>query len=280
MEWKKAKSILIIMFFVIDIFLFALNFYSNFGNNNVDYDKLSKILAENNINIEKSIVKKNRKAGFVYEFSSVEIGEDFKKTMLGEYDKTEKGEYVSKNKKSFLSVSGNKISYSNSAPEFNDFKKVNQKNLSSKLKPYIRQLGVQKYAFLENVKVVDGKYIAEYTFKVDNNPLFSAKLEFLVSKDGIHNMEAVLNTPNKADGYKFELSNIETILLNFSRNNTFSKPVDIVEITYGYYISDYENAVVSQALPVYMIKTVNNSYIYDARDGVDSTQRRLAVSKY
>ena len=268
------------MFLVIDILLLSLNFYSNYGNNNVDYDKLSKILNKNNINIEENLVKKNRKTGFVYEFSSIEISEEFKKAVLGEYDKTEKGEFVSKNKKASLSIDGNKILYSNSNPEFDDFKKVNQKNISMKLKSYIKQLGVSKYASLKNVKENDGKYTAEYIFKVDNNPLFSSKLEFVVSKDGIHNMEAVLNIPNKSNGYKFELSGIETILLNFCRNNNFLSPVDIVEITYGYYISDYENAVVSQALPSYLIKTKNKSYVYDERDGVDSAQRFLAYSEY
>ena len=60
---------------------------------------------------------------------------------------------------------------------------MNQKNISSKLKSYIKQLGVSKYASLKNVKENDGKYTAEYIFKVDNNPLFSSKLEFVVSKE-------------------------------------------------------------------------------------------------
>ena len=65
--------------------------------------------------------------------------------------------------------------------------------------------------------------------------------------------------------------------MNFSRNNTFEKEVKITQIKLGCYLSEYKNAVTAQALPVYMIKTADKTYLYDARDGVDSSQRQLMV---
>lgn len=276
MEWKKAKNILIFLFLIIDIFLLGINFFSN-SKNNVDYDKLSVALLKKNIKISEKIIPKNKKSGFVYEFYSVDVNEETKKTLLGEYEKNGKNEFVSKNKNSTLSISGNKIFYFNSSPNFDDFKNVNEKNIEKKLKSYVKILGVEKYAKFENVTSSDGEYVANYKFFIDDNNLFSSKLEFCVSEKGIHKIDAVLNIPDKKKGYKFELSSIETILMNFSQNSSFLKTTEITDVTYGYYISEYENAVVSQALPVYMIETKENSYIYDARNGVDSAQRCLVV---
>lgn len=276
MEWKKAKNILIFLFLIIDIFLLSINFFSS-SKNNVDYDKLNVALLKKNIKISEKIIPKNKKSGFVYEFYSVDVNEETKKTLLGEYEKNGKNEFVSKNKNSTLSISGNKIFYFNSSPNFDEFKNINEKNIEKKLKSYVKILGVEKYAKFENVTSSDGEYVANYKFFIDDNNLFSSKLEFCVSEKGIHKIDAVLNIPDKKKGYKFELSSIETILMNFSQNSSFLKITEITDVTYGYYISEYENAVVSQALPVYMIETKENSYIYDARNGVDSVQRCLVV---
>lgn len=276
MEWKKAKNILIFLFLIIDIFLLGINFFSS-SKNNVDYGKLSVALLKKNIKISEKNIPKNKKSGFVYEFYSVDVNEETKKILLGEYEKNGKNEFVSKNKKASFSVSGNKIFYYNSSPNFDEFKNVNEKNIEKKLKSYVKILGAEKYAKFESVTSSDGEYVANYKFFIDDNNLFSSKLEFCVSEKGIHKIDAVLNIPDKKRGYKFELSSIETILMNFSQNSSFLKTTEITDVTYGYYISEYENAVVSQALPVYMIETKENSYIYDARNGVDSAQRCLVV---
>lgn len=278
MEWKKAKNILIIMFLMIDVFLLGLNFFQS-PKSNGDYEQLNTMLLKNNIQLSENVSLKNKKNVFVYEFYFSDVKEELKKTLLGEYFKTEKNEFVSKNKKATLSINGNKISYFNTNPNFDGFGKVKEKNVQKKLKPYLKMLGIEKYAKFDKVVYADGEYTVTYNFFVDNNQLFSSSLEFVVSEKGIHKILGNLNVPDKAKGYKFELSNLETILVSFSQNVNFSDVTKITEITYGYFISEYENAVVSQALPVYMIKASGNTYIYDARDGVDSSQRSLFEAK-
>lgn len=278
MEWKRAKDILIILFLMIDIFLLGLNVYKNNGTD-TDFSKISTVLSKNNIQVSQNVIPKSKKSGFVYEFYSVSLGEDIKKDLLGEYEKKGKNDFSSKDKNATLSISSNKISYNNKEPNFKNFSDVNEKNVNKKLKTYIKMLGIKKYVKLESVLANDGEYTVNYSFYIDGNSLFSSKLEFVVSKKGIHTINAILNIPDNSKGYKFELSGIETILLNFGQNSDFKKTTEIKNITYGYYISEYENAVAYQALPVYNIETKDNFYIYDARDGVDGSQRCLSVLK-
>lgn len=278
MEWKKAKSILIFLFMIIDIFLLGYNFFSNPGYN-VNYGELNSVLSKNNIKICENGSLKNRKNVYVYEFYSVDVSEKAKISLLGEYEKKDKNEFTSKNKNAVLTTNGNKLSYYNSNPDFDGFENISEKNAPKKLKPYLKLLDPEKYARLESVTATDGEYIVKYNFFVDGNCLFSSRLEFVVSDKGIHKIDAVLNIPDRKKGYKFELSGIETILMNFSQNSNFAEMTEITNITYGYYISEYENAVAYQALPVYMIKTKDKYFIYDARDGVDSSQRCLFASE-
>ena len=105
--------------------------------------------------------------------------------------------------------------------------------------------------------------------------IFNSDITFKVNEKGIKKIDGVINIPNKKSGYNFTLSNLDTILLNFVQNNKFVSPVTVVSITPGYYCPGYDNTVLSQAIPVYRIKTTDRIFIYDARDGIDSQKRQL-----
>ncbi len=280
MEWKKAKTILIWLFIVIDICLLAQNIYLNFGNNKVDFDGLSPVLKANNIEIAENFSVTNKKYAFVHEYKRATVSEELKTTLLGDYDEISEGRYTSKDKKSILKTDDNEFYYENKTPHFKDFSKLNEKKAEKILEKYFKLFGAEKYASMESITESDGKYTINCIFEIDELEIFSSKLTFIISKDGIHKIYGTLNIPDVKNGYNFELSNIETILLNFSRNkekNGEKKKILIEEIKLGCYLSDYENAVASQALPAYMIKTDERIYIYDAREGVDFSNRQLAI---
>ena len=280
MEWKKAKTILIWLFIVIDVCLLAYNIYSNYGNNKVDFDSLLPVLNANNIKISDTVSVKNKKYAFVYEYKKSQITEELKTTLLGDYDEIYDGRYTSKDKKSILKTDGNEFFYENKSPHFKDFSDLNEKNSEKILKKYFKLLGIDEFAQIKAVTKNDDKYTASCIFKIGELEIFSSNLTFIISTNGIHKIYGTLNIPDVKNGYNFELSNIETILLNFSRNeqnNSKNKKITVEEIKLGCYLSDYENAVTSQALPAYMIKTKDKIYIYDAREGVDFSNRQLAI---
>ena len=163
---------------------------------------------------------------------------------------------------------------------FKDFLDLNDKNSEKILKKYFKLLGIEEYAHIKSVTKNEDKYTVSCIFKIGELEIFSSNLTFIISTNGIHKIYGTLNIPDVKNGYNFELSNIETILLNFSRNeqnNNKNNKITIEEIKLGCYLSDYENAVTSQALPAYMIKTKDRIYIYDAREGVDFSNRQLAI---
>ena len=277
MEWKKAKTILIWLFILVDIYLLFVNIYNNYGNNKIEYDKLKDVLLQNNIYLPKDVVTKNKKTFFVNEYKKIDITNEIKDTLLGDCEETSKGRFISKNKNKILKINDDEIYYENKSPNFEGFEKINEKNAKNILKKYLKLLNIYDYVVLENVEKENDKLNIRYKFVIDNSEMFSSFLNFVVSNKGIHKIYGTVSVPNGKKGYDFELSNIETILLNFSRNNQFNKEVKIKEIKSGCYLADYKNAVTAQALPAYMIKTENKSYIYDARSGVDSSLRELSI---
>ncbi len=280
MEWKKAKTILIWLFIVIDVCLLAYNIYSNYGNNKVDFESLLPVLNANNIKIGDTVSVKNKKYAFVYECKKAQITEELKTTLLGNYDEISDGRYSSKDKKSILKTDGNEFFYENKSPHFKGFSDLNDKNTEKILKKYLKLLGIEEYAQIKSVTKNEDKYTVSCIFKIGELEIFSSNLTFIISTNGIHKIYGTLNIPDIKNGYNFELSNIETILLNFSRNEQHTnknKKIIVEEIKLGCYLSDYENAVTSQALPAYMIKTKDRIYIYDAREGVDFSNRQLAI---
>ena len=63
-------------------------------------------------------------------------------------------------------------------------------------------------------------------------------------------------------------------MLSLAQNNL--KGLEITDIDLGYYLINYQDAMVSQAIPVYRLRTSWGEYILDARDGVEYTQRVLS----
>lgn len=277
MEWKRAKSILIMLFVVIDVILLSINIYSNSGKNKVEYNELNTILKANNIIVTEDAIGKNKSRAFVYEYIIPDVSGEVKKELLGTYTEDSENVFVSSEQDATLEIENNRIIYENKNPSFPEFKNISKKNPEKKLKKYLKMLGVEKHTKLSYTKQDNEFIIVNYIFEVSRTELFSSEITFKVSEKGIHEIDGTLCIPDFEKGYEFELSNIETILLNFSRNNTFEKEVKITQIKLGCYLSEYKNAVTAQALPVYMIKTADKTYLYDARDGVDSSQRQLLV---
>ncbi len=279
MEWKKAKTILIWLFVIVDMFLLTYGLFVNFGNNKVDFEGLKSVLEGNNIVFSENIKISNRNSIFVHEYKRPVISEKLKEELMGNYDETGDGRYSSKDKKSIMKTDGSEFFYENKSPDFKGFEKLDKKNSDKILEKYLKLFGIEKYADISDISEKDGQYFVSCVFKTEGLEIFSSSLTFVISKKGIHKIYGTLSIADTQNGYKFELSNIETILLNFSRNTggEKNKKIQIEEIKLGCYLSDYENAVTSQALPVYMIRTNENIYIYDAREGVDSSNRELAI---
>ena len=268
MEWHRAKNILILLFLAVNIFLLCILVNAN-TKADFDRQKLQKVLTANNIKVDLDILPHQKNRIFVSEFYGVT--DSIIHFFIPKVTKIDGTAYSDETKT--IIVEGNKISYTNSSPSDPSFRNTVKSNVLSKLKPVLKQLGIEKYVSNGSVTESDGMYLIEFKYIIDKREIFNSELAFLVSNRGIIKCEGTIYVPDEKNGYSYEINLAETILLQLERSE--KTLFDITSIKLGLYISDYENAVITQAIPAYEIKTDNRTYIYDARIGVDSQNRKL-----
>ena len=275
MQWAKAKTIMIWLFLAVDIILAVIWASENISTKKADRDNLTAVLKNNNIVVRGELIDTKKKTIYASELKGLALDPKTASVFLDKPVKTDDFTYENEAKTAKLSASSGHILYENSAPNFKKFDTVSEKNVSSLLKPYLKALGIEKYTHISRIYEKDGDVFAEYSYFFDNRELYRSNIVFAVNTNGIKSISGDINIPNGDEGYNFTLSGIETILMNFAQNNRFPKEENIVSINLGYYRIGYENILVSQAIPVYRIKTTDKMYIYDARDGIDARTRQL-----
>lgn len=275
MQWSKAKTIMIWVFLIVDIILVATFTASRISSRHSDIKLLTKILADNNLNVREEILETKLTDIFACEFTGITLSEELAEIFLDSPVMKDSFTYESKNGKSFLHSESMRIFYENPSPSLKGFSKVTEKNIHAKLSYYLKKLGIYNHVKLTSVYKENEDIYAQYTYFYNDMEIFNSDITFKVNEKGIKKIDGVINIPNKKSGYNFTLSNLDTILLNFVQNNKFVSPVTVVSITPGYYCPGYDNTVLSQAIPVYRIKTTDRIFIYDARDGIDSQKRQL-----
>jgi len=268
MEWHRAKTILIFLFLLVNIFLLSVIINAN-NKANFDQERLSEVFVKNNINIKPEILPHQKDTIFVSEFYGVT--DSIIHFFIPQISKIDGTTYSNDTKT--LIVDGNKISYTDSAPADPDFRNVNLKNILSKLEPALKRLGIDSYVVSENISESGGMYLVEYKYNINKHEIFYNKLTFMVSNKGIIKCEGAIYVQDKKNGNSYEINTAETILLQFNKEE--AEPLNVISVCLGLYVSDYKNALTIQAIPAYEITTDKRTYIYDARIGVDSNNREL-----
>lgn len=274
MQWAKAKTIMIWLFLIVDIILLTVLAVNKIKNKDSN-EQLIGVLKQNNVNIREELLNHNSEKIFAYEFLAPNLTDEIAGEFLKNPVKKDNNFYESKDKTARLKMDSGYIEYENKNPDFSGFGGVNENNITHKLGHYLKILGINNYVKPALISKENEDIIVSYSYFFNDIELYSAELNFVVSQKGIKKISGNINIPNKESGYDFTLSGIETVLLNFIQNNTFLNEETIVSINEGYYLINYQNLLIAQAIPVYRIKTTNKTYIYDARDGIDASKRQL-----
>lgn len=275
MQWAKAKTIMIWLFLAVDIILISILAFEKINSGKNDREMLLNILNNNNLSIRTELLDIDKTSVFAHEFTGLTLTGETVSYFIKNPVKIDNSTYESADKTAKMQFNSGVLTYDNTAPDFDGFSGINEKNADSKITPFLKKLQIAKYVKPTNIFSINEDIYVEYSYFFDKKELFSSKLTFTVNKNGIKKIYGNINIPNGEQGYSFTLSNIETILMNFIQNNKFKTPETIVSITEGYYCINYENLLLTQAIPVYRIKTTDKTYIYDARDGIDGTKRQL-----
>ena len=133
-------------------------------------------------------------------------------------------------------------------------------------------MGPLSYAV--SISQIGEDIVAEYAYRSGNSKLFGSRFSVTVTKHGIKQIKGFLGTVDGDNGFSYQLSELRTVLFALAQNNL--KDLEITHIELGYHLINYRDALVSQAIPVYRLRTSGGEYILDARDGVEYTERVIS----
>ncbi len=273
MQWQRAKTILIVVFFLINVLLVSYLFMEENRSDGQALSDLTNVLSRNQITLEMTMLPRWEKQVLVPEWNSPVLSLKQAEALMDSPVAIKDG-YSDSAKTCTLVVSNNQLSYQNLNPNDKKFRKVTAKNVTSKLKDVMDVLGVEKWVTPVEILEQDNTITVIYEYQIAKRKLFGSKLAVTVSSDGILKMEGFLGIPDQKNGFSYSLSQLETVLLSLAQNNEDEYAISNIEL--GYYLGSYRDALVSQAIPIYVVTTSQETLFLDARDGVENTQRNLS----
>lgn len=273
MQWQRAKSIMIVVFLLINLFLASYLILDSRTGNQESLQHLTDVLASNQIHLHPDALPKEENSLFVPEFSVPVLTQKQAEKLMDEPVLTENG-YTNQENTARLEFQDNLLIYENQNPRERAFRKVTEKNVVSKLNPCLKALGIADLVYPVDISQIQGEIVVEYAYRVEERKLFDSRLRVTVNTNGIRRIRGVLAVPDPKNGFSYRLSRLETILLSLAQTNPES--MEITNIELGYYFITYTDALVSQAIPVYRIRTSYGDILMDARDGVEASERILS----
>lgn len=273
MLWNRAKTILIAVFLCINLFLINFMFADRHRDNSQAIQDLTAVLSRNEIHLRVDNLPRAEKELKVPEFAPFSVDEALAKRLIVNPVAKENG-YVSEDGSCRLESENGLFMYRNETPKTPSFHDVTLDNAISKIRPHLVDLGVDNYVYAVNIFSIGEDIVVEYAYRFGEYKLFDSRFSVTVNKDGIKQIKGFLGTPNQENGFTYTLSQLETVLLSLAQNEL--RGIEISNIEIGYYLINYQDALVSQAIPVYRLRTSRGEYLLDARDGVEYTQRVLS----
>lgn len=276
MNWGRAKTILIVMFLAVDIFLLCVLLQTR-----SDYEQLPKetvqktvqILQENGIQIRSEVVPKKRtkNQNIMMEntFSNPVQAADL---MLGMYEiklsDEENHEYLFENEEATLKVNNTFFAY-NSKKQVVPYGQGERPDIKA-VQEQLKRLGFKASEFA----VVEGQHSAGL-FEGHVIPLYKNKRIYGISmnvkadQEGILTLEGHWFSSAESEGYGNEaLLDITAVLVNLIyREDRWPKAIETIESCF-YTSGDYLESREISAIPIYVITDQNGKQKYfDARIG-------------
>ena len=273
MLWSRAKTILIVAFLLINILLLSYLFSGNFEDDSHSLLDLTAVLSENGIHLRVDKMPQSVAKLHVPELSPLMIEESLANQLIEHPVATETG-FTNEERTCFLEQRDGLFFYRNEAPADGRFYNLKQDNAVSKIRPHLDKLGVGHLTYAVSISQIGEDIVVEYAYRIGDYKLFGSRFAVTVNKNGIKQIKGFLGTVDGDNGFLYQLSQLRTVLLSLAQNNLGG--VEITHIELGYHLVNYRDVLVSQAIPVYRLRTSHGEYLLDARDGVEYTERVLS----
>jgi regulatory protein YycI of two-component signal transduction system YycFG len=274
MDWARAKSILIIVFLILNIFLIVNLGITNLGSGTSREAILNtvKILKNKGITLTCEVpVNSSEIYKLKYENNSIDRAK-IADLLLGDKNISE-----GFTKESIELSSGSKtLKFKDfNSFSFKDIKPVDKINISNKSevekssKKLLQSLNINFYQYYTDTYKanLDGTVSIVLRDRYKKSIFFDNYAVFVVSNDGIKSLDCKFRIIGGVSNTKTSVSPAYEILL---KNFNDKKNMKIVSIDLGWYIGDKDEAQTKEAYvyPVWRILTENgDSYYYSASSG-------------
>ncbi|NLY43337.1 MAG: hypothetical protein GX066_05085 [Clostridiaceae bacterium] len=278
MNWSKVKTIMIILFLCINIFLVISLITSRYESVTIRSETLEdtvEILQKNSIIVDRSIIPTKMENLPLLQMENSEQDPDlFAKKILGEgYDKKEDGNgyYYSSDGKT-LEVHGCEFYYADEMPS-EQLEPVNNETVESQVRKILEKMDFNtKYMVLKEVYTL-GKDLYSVTFyqQFGGKQIFEDYVSVILGPKGITSMRGYLIVPKEFSGQSLSVRQITGILIDFVRNEDRPKDkvISITSISLGYRVDRSKTDIrETSAFPVWRITTDDGKYYdYEATTG-------------
>ena len=257
MHWTRVKTILIIVFLVIDLVLISGIIMTSYTVPVIDdtlIEDTISILERNNVRVEKNVVPKTIPSMGVAELKNVWTDNEKAAALLTGGSSTKS-----------VSFSGSEFYFTNTAPE-----PVNASKTA--YKQALEAMGI--YAGESFIEIADGKISARQS--IDGNVIFETGVFAETAENGgisAANGYWILSDSANSVSKKTpsQLTPVTSILINFTENpykNPAGEEIILIETGYslGTIYRDTQHKLVS-VIPAYKITCSSGYFMYDALSG-------------
>ena len=265
MDWSTAKNILIVVFLILNIFLFIIlrPFYFNQGIPESVLSNTVKIMASKDVVIKCEIPKTTGKYMILKSSTQALQTEKLTKLLFGKTLNFDSNNEIQLGSKTMQREKSDSIYYKDLAPtgkyDFTETRILEREALL-----FIEKMGedYENFVFDSKREISPGKFRIRYVEKFQGYLVFRNYLEFIYSGKGIEELILAYKKPDSFSNRRENIKNAYEVLLNNSgslRGNV------ITSMDLGF-MSESEDSVYKNL--VWRIKTQNNTvYYFDAYYG-------------
>lgn len=266
MEWSRVKSIMIGVFFVVNIVLFISYFSNTKTSFSIDDETLEStaiILKNHNIIIDANIIPKTYQDTKTFELKKIYETPQKAAKAFWEKANVQGWDYFNPQRTRFSERTFEYIANTDTSKTF-DLKKAGKQ--AGKI---ISALGLDDKMDIEpKIESSENHVKITYNQIYEGTKVLDTALIFEFNKHGLYRIfgdnwlcDYVLSggiSPTKP---------ITEILVDFAVNSQFTSIQQVTSIEFGYFVGDRQNKVSISLIPVWKLCTQNKEYFFDARNG-------------
>lgn len=277
MDWSRAKTILIFIFLILNIFL-VYNISKQENKDIVvtqqEISDIKAILEKSNIELKATISNKIKPKSFLKIEDFIYKEEDLANRFFGSMEGVTKTNIPNavvykKGSKSIEIYSDKKLIYKDEAPTDN-IEGFSKSKAINYVQNYLKTMGIySKDAVVDRFDNVNYQYKINFKQELKGNQIFASYMNIELSNKGITRIERVWVKPVEFFDAPKDIKAPTEILLIFAKDFTNKEKVSIDAISLGYYfpLEDFKNATVS-AIPAWKIElSTGQIFFYNAYDG-------------